>query len=393
MDTILVTGSNGYLGYAVAQRLAASHHVVGFDRRQPSHPPPVAECLYVDLTSEASLRRGLEAVRELHGDRLASVVHLAAYYDFSGAPSPLYEKVTVRGTERLLRLLREMFTVEQFVFSSTMLVHRPTTPGRQITEDSPLGPTWAYPQSKVRTEGVIEAGRGDIPAVILRLAGVYDDLGHSYPLPRQIQRIFEREITAYLFPGDLTHGQAFAHLDDVVELIDRVVRRRADLPPSVALLAGEPETLSYGETQKLLGQLIHGEEWNTRMIPKWMGRLGARLSDMLPLGVAPIYKPWMIDRADDHYELDVARARDVVGWEPAHRLRETLPAITAALKADPWAWYRENDLRMPHWLREVAPRSSPEDVAAVDIHHLMPFEELEPHEIRELEELVLGGGA
>ncbi len=65
MDTILVTGSNGYLGYAVAQRLAASHHVVGFDRRQPSHPPPVAECLYVDLTSEASLRRGLEAVREL----------------------------------------------------------------------------------------------------------------------------------------------------------------------------------------------------------------------------------------------------------------------------------------------------------------------------------------
>jgi NAD(P)-dependent dehydrogenase (short-subunit alcohol dehydrogenase family) len=99
LPTILVTGSNGYLGYPLARRLAERFAVVGFDRRAPSHPPPTADCLYVDLTSEPSLRRGLQAVRDVHGTVLASVIHLAAYYDFSGAPSPLYDKVTVQGTE------------------------------------------------------------------------------------------------------------------------------------------------------------------------------------------------------------------------------------------------------------------------------------------------------
>ena len=105
--TILVTGTSGRIGYPLAKRLAESFTVVGFDRRAPSHPPPSAECLYVDLTSDESLRRGLQANRELHGNRIAAVIHLAAYYDFSGAPSPLYDQITVRGTERLLmRLVR-----------------------------------------------------------------------------------------------------------------------------------------------------------------------------------------------------------------------------------------------------------------------------------------------
>ncbi len=349
----------------MAKRLGERYAVVGFDRRAPSHPPPSAECIYVDLTSDASLRRGLEMVREMHGNTLASVMHFAAYYDFSGAASPLYEKITVGGTARLLRLLRETgFDVEQFVFSSTMLVHAPTTPGRPITEDSPLQPTWAYPKSKVRTEQVIRQERGDIPTVVLRLAGVYDDLGHSAPLPRQIQRIFERDPTAYVFTGDPRHGQAMIHLDDVVDLCIRLVDRRKELAPELVLEAGEPETLSYAELQVTLGRLIHGDEsWTTIVVPKSLAKLGAWVMETLRLWRIPFVKPWMIDRADDHYELDISRARTTVGWEPPHRLRETLPKVVAALKADPWAWYRENELPMPAWLGAVAPQAPREELS------------------------------
>jgi nucleoside-diphosphate-sugar epimerase len=358
-ETILLTGSNGYLGYAVAKRLSERYTVVGFDRRAPSHPPPSAECIYVDLTSDPSLRRGLETVRELYGSTLASVLHFAAYYDFSGAASPLYEKVTVGGTGRLLRLLGELgFRVEQFIFSSTMLVHAPTTPGRPITEDSPVTPTWAYPRSKVRTEQVIRQERGDVPTVVLRLAGVYDDLGHSAPLPRQIQRIFERDPTAYVFTGNPNHGQAMVHRDDVVDLYVRLVECRGTLPPELVLEVGEPETLGYAELQAIMGRLIHGEEnWKTIVVPKPLAKLGAWVMEALRLWRIPFVKPWMIDRADDHYELDISRARTAVGWEPAHRLRETLPKVVAALKADPWAWYRENELQMPAWLEAVAPQA------------------------------------
>ncbi|HET7009446.1 MAG TPA: NAD(P)-dependent oxidoreductase [Anaerolineales bacterium] len=367
----MVTGSSGYLGYAVSHRLSQGYNVVGFDRRAPSHPPPPAECLYVDLTSEPSLRRGLETVRELHGGVLASVLHFAAYYDFSGAPSPLYEKVTVRGTARLLRLLREMgFRVGQFIFSSTMLVHAPTTPGKPITEDSSIHPTWAYPQSKVRTEQVIRQERGDIPAVILRIAGVYDDLGHSAPLPRQVQRIFERDPTAYVFAGNLTHGQAMVHREDVVDLYVRLVERRSELPPELVLGVGEPQTLGYAELQVLLGHLIHGEDWKTLALPKPLAKLGTWLMDTLRLWRIPFVKPWMIDRADEHFELDITRARTVVGWEPRRRLRESLPKVVAALKADPWAWYRENELAIPAWLEAVAPHAPDGEVPGPRLEEL-----------------------
>lgn len=71
----------------------------------------------------------------------------------------------------------------------------------------------------------------------------------------------------------------------------------------------------------------------------------------------------MIDRADDHYELDIRRARAVLGWEPRHRLRDALPKVVAALKADPWAWYRENELPMLAWLEAVAPQAPPGELS------------------------------
>ena len=185
-ETVIVTGSSGLIGSAVVRRLAQRFRVVGFDRAGPPHPPPEAECVCVDLTSDESVRAALDRVRRGYGEAIAAVVHLAAYYDFSGEPSPKYEEVTVRGTGRLLRGLRS-FRVGQFVFSSTMLVHAPTEPGRKITEDSPIDPTWDYPVSKDRTEELIRRERGDIPAVILRIAGVYDDRCHSIPLAHQIQ--------------------------------------------------------------------------------------------------------------------------------------------------------------------------------------------------------------
>src|SRR5690606_16195564 len=98
-----------------------------------------------------SVRAGLRHVHELAGGHLASVIHLAAYYNFSGEPSPLYDEVTVRGTGRLIDAL-QAFRVDQFVFSSTMLVHKPCEPGERIDERWPLEAKWDYPQSKIDTE-------------------------------------------------------------------------------------------------------------------------------------------------------------------------------------------------------------------------------------------------
>jgi nucleoside-diphosphate-sugar epimerase len=322
-------------------------HVIGFDRKAPDPPPP--DCVYipVEITSDESVLDGLRIVREHHGDNIASVIHLAAYYDFLGKPSSMYEGITIKGTGRLLRGLKEAgLRVEQFVFSSTMLVHKPSEPGLFITEDWPIGPTWAYPESKVRTEEFLMAEHGDIPVVLLRISGVYDDLCHSIPLAHQIQRIYEQQLAGHLYSGEIAHGQAFMHKDDLVDAIERVVERRAQLPPELPLLLGEPETLSYDELQHTIARLLHGQSWETREVPAPLAKAGAWLENQLP-GQDQFIKPWMIDRANDHYALDITRARTLLEWEPKHSLRATLPKMLEALKRDPAGWYQLNKLKLP----------------------------------------------
>jgi len=54
----------------------------------------------------------------------------------------------------------------------------------------------------------------------------------------------------------------------------------------------------------------------------------------------------MIDIADDHFELDISRAREQLRWSPKRRLRAALPRMIEQLKADQ-GWYRDNKLELP----------------------------------------------
>src|SRR5919106_1976897 len=188
---IIVTGSGGFIGGAVCRAFVSDgYSVVGFDRPDVLEPQPGVTNIPCDVTEEDSVAQAVGSVLRDFAEPIASVIHLAAYYDFSGEPSPLYERVTVQGTERLLRLLKTA-APEQFVFSSTMLVHAPCEPGQHINEESPIDPKWDYPRSKSDTERLILAQHGQLPVVLLRIAGVYTDGCESVPLANQIQRIYE----------------------------------------------------------------------------------------------------------------------------------------------------------------------------------------------------------
>ncbi|MDQ2765366.1 MAG: NAD-dependent epimerase/dehydratase family protein [Pseudomonadota bacterium] len=344
---ILVTGSNGRIGSAVMKRLTGKYgQVIGFDLKAPAPPPPECVRIAVDISSDESVKEGLKMLRAHHGSKIAAVIHLAAYYDFLGEANPKYDEITVKGTGRLLRGLQDGFEVEQFIFSSTMLVHAPNEPGALLTEDSPIGPTWAYPESKVRTEALIRAEHGKIPVAIMQLAGVYDDVCHSPPLANQIQRIYERQLASHLYSGETSHRQSFLHMDDLVDAIEAVVERRTELPTESTVLVGEAEALSYDELQKGFIKLIHGTSWETYSVPSTIAKVGAWAEGLLP-GPGPFIKPWMIDRANDDYILDISHAQSLLGWTPKHGLRATMPKMVAALNADPAGWYREHGLELP----------------------------------------------
>jgi len=353
---ILITGASGEIGSALCHKLKNEYTVVGVDIRPCDAASESYDC---DLTSRESFKLILHKIREAHGDTIAAVIHLAAYFDFTGQQHPLYQTLNVDSTKTLLQELQD-FEVERFIYSSTMLVHEAGVPGQKIDEDTPIKPGWAYPQSKADAEAIIKEHHGNIPYTILRLAGLYDDESAVPTLSYQIARIYEREFKSRLYAGDLMAGQAFVHKEDMIDVFARVVERRNDLPKNNIILAGEDDVMGYQELQNRIGGLVFGEkEWKTFDIPELIAKPGAwaedkaepLIPDAFDLGEKPFIKPFMIDLASDHYDLDISRAEEQLGWKSQHKIYDGLKKLVESLKADPPAWYNRNGIVRPDWMQ------------------------------------------
>lgn len=100
---VLITGAAGAIGSALTHALQHDYFVVSLDMVEAD----AADASYTfDLTQADSVKLALRKVADAHGKRIAAVVHLAAYFDFTGNESPMYDKVNVKGTENLLKALR-----------------------------------------------------------------------------------------------------------------------------------------------------------------------------------------------------------------------------------------------------------------------------------------------
>lgn len=356
---VLITGSGGFIGGALVNDLSDHYHLIGLDRSAEQSNDNYTS-LACDLTDESAIERTLKKAGELT-TRFAAVIHLAAYFDFSGDEHPLYQKLNVDGTRLLIRQLKE-FTVERFIYASTILVHKTAEPGLPIDESSPTQPKWAYPKSKLAAEKVIEQECGEMPYAILRLAGLYTADCQSPTLAHQIDRIYQDKVTGHVYAGNPHVGQSALHIDDMLSAMRATVERRQKLPSAFVALIGEPVVTSYSALQNAIGEELHHHPVHTIPLPKPLAKVGAwaqekaepLIPDSIDQGEKPFIRPYMIDLSEDHYELDISRARKYLDWQPQHFLRDELPTLMARFKEDPERWYAINKIAEPLWLKRVA---------------------------------------
>jgi UDP-glucose 4-epimerase len=150
---ILVTGGAGYIGSATAEALTkAGHAVTVYDSLVTGHRPAVptdATFIQGDLSDSHTL------IETLTREKFDAVMHFAAFIEAGESmkePGRFFQNNFTNSLKLMENAIRA--GVKRFVFSSTAAVYQSSD--EPLTEESPLGPTNVYGQTKLMVEQALE---------------------------------------------------------------------------------------------------------------------------------------------------------------------------------------------------------------------------------------------
>jgi len=223
MNATLITGVNGMIGHAMAERLArAGTAVVGMDRTLPVG----SELADLDVALvEADLGdvHRLHAVIRDHGvSRILHAGGISGPMLLGDNPHRLFE-INVTGTMHVAEAAR-VLGVKRLIFLSSYVTYGeqpdegPVGEARTLTADSP------YACSKIASEAILRSYREhyDLEAVSLRLGSVYGPRRTTTCLVRLIlQNALNRVETQLDYGADW--ARPIVHVDDIVEAITRAL--------------------------------------------------------------------------------------------------------------------------------------------------------------------------
>ncbi|AHH16741.1 putative 3-beta hydroxysteroid dehydrogenase/isomerase family protein [Nocardia nova SH22a] len=209
----LVTGASGFLGGALARRLATDGHEVTVLARRTSNLGGLdglgVRIAYGDLTDPHSLRQACTGAEV--------VFHSAARVDERGTREQFWNE-NVRGTEYLLGAAREA-GARRFVFisSPSALMDRDGGDQIDIDESAPYPSRYLnlYSETKAAAErAVLAADTADFTTCALRPRAIWGAGDRSGPIVRLLGRTAEGKLP------DLSFGRSvrasLCHVDNVV---------------------------------------------------------------------------------------------------------------------------------------------------------------------------------
>jgi UDP-glucose 4-epimerase len=317
---IFVSGGAGYIGSATAEALlAAGHSVTVYDSLVTGHRgavPAGAQFVHADLADAAALERSLSA------GSFDAVMHFAAFIEAGESmkdPGRFFRNNFTNSLQLMEAAVRA--GVRRFVLSSTAAVYRSSD--EPLTEDSPLGPTNVYGQTKLMTEQALEWYRQihGLHYAALRYfnaCGALPGRGEahqpeSHLIPLVLQVALGQREAAVIYGTDYPTPDGTC-IRDYIHLADLVSAHQLSLE-------------ALGERDQLVYNLGSGNGYSVRQVIETARRVTGRA---LPAIEAP-------RRPGDSARL-VASSEKIcreLGWEPAH---DNLEDILASA----WEWHHDH---------------------------------------------------
>lgn len=296
-NKILLTGGSGFVGGSLASSLIAKGYFVRCAVRTN------LELRGADIVHVSAIESQTAWGKHLKG--IDTVIHCAGrahiMNDLFANPLPEYRKVNVGGTANLARQAAAA-GVRRFIFLSTVKVNgEQTLKDQPFTEaDAPL-PQNPYAVSKFEAEqALLElAEQTDLEVVIIRPSLVYGDgvKANFFTMLRMVK------LGMPLPFGSIENKRSFVYLENLHSLIVRCIDH-----PNAAnqlFLASDGHDLSTTELLRYCANAM-GVSVYLVPIPESWCMLSASL---LGQGQA-------IQRLCGSLQVDISKARKLLGWEP-----------------------------------------------------------------------------
>jgi len=298
---VALTGATGFIGAAVARRLAAGGRPVRALLRRASvgkQPADIAvDWINGDLEDMASLRRLVH--------RAEAVVHCAG--TVRGASRAHFERVNVDGVTRLVQAVNEQHPAPRFLLISSLAAREPHLS--------------AYAASKRHGEYVLAARSDDFPWAIFRPSAVYGP-GDREMLP--VFRWMARGIAPVLGSGKSRFSVLY--IDDLAEAIIRWLEQGGSQQRIFELHDGKPGGYSWNEVVDTIAKL-RGRPVVRLKVPLILVRLlaGLNLTIARACGYAPMLTPGKVrEFGHSNWVADNQALSADTGWVPRVALAEGL---------------------------------------------------------------------
>lgn len=303
---VLLTGATGFVGKRLAHRLDQLDHVsLACAVRRSGSAVCGKEFVVSELNASTDWAGAL--------GRQDVVIHAAArahvMKDETEDPLAEYRRVNVEGTLNLARQAAEA-GVRRFIFVSSIKVNGEQTPeGRPFNAEGAPAPEDAYGISKLEAEQALQALAEEtgMEVVIIRPPLVYGP-GVKGNFATMI-KLLEKGLPLPL--GTVHNKRSLVALDNLVDLIITCINNPE--AGNQVFLAGDGEDLSTTELLRGIGKAM-GKP--VRLVPVPVG--------VLMFGSRLLGKKTVAQRVLGSLQVDISKARNLLGWEPPLTVEEGL---------------------------------------------------------------------
>ncbi len=342
LPSIIITGASGFIGRHLLDDLAMDHRIFAIARRSPQECKapvhPNIAWIRADVGDQESISRAFREITTAGGADY--LIHLAAYYDFTGDENAEYKRTNIDGTNNVLDLA-ETLNLKLFIFGSSVAACSYPPEGDFVTEESPADGPHIYSRTKRDGEALVLNRLSSMPSCIVRFGAVFSDWCEYPPLYALFQTWLGPSWRSRFLAGKGVSALPYVHIRDIVSFFRKLLHRIDRVNAGKILLASTNNATDHKTIFEVVTQSFLGKSRRPIFVPRWMTGFGIYLMNLFS---KPFERPWMWRYIDRKLLVDNKSTSEILDWTPSTRLRieNRLPFLVERFKSEPFAWQSRN---------------------------------------------------